>query len=127
MTKPIFQFWSVDPLVLYGPVVEHLSVENGFLYESPHQMWKDGNFKQMPWLTGTVSNDGAVRALGEFSITFKHILDSMQNPSFSHICQRDTAGGLEQEYRHAHAKAFSTEKRPMVGGGEIEKNQETLL
>jgi hypothetical protein len=59
-----FQYWSVDPLTLYGPVVEHYTVENGFLYQEPHQMWKNGNFKEMPWMTGTVTNDGAVRSLG---------------------------------------------------------------
>ncbi|XP_001650480.3 venom carboxylesterase-6 [Aedes aegypti] len=56
--------WSVDPLTLYRPVVESLDWSNqAFLVEDPRESWQKGNYQQIPWMTGYLSNDGAVRAI----------------------------------------------------------------
>lgn len=58
------KYWSVDPITLYRPVVEP-RMEGAFMVENPAATWERGNFKQVPWMTGTVPNEGSVRAAGE--------------------------------------------------------------
>ncbi|XP_062552223.1 juvenile hormone esterase-like [Armigeres subalbatus] len=56
--------WSVDPLTLYRPVIESPNLSNqAFLVKDPRESWRKGNYQQIPWMTGYISNDGAVRAI----------------------------------------------------------------
>lgn len=57
------KIWSVDPITLYRPVIENKS-DGAFLTEHPAIIWQRGTFKQIPWMTGIVPNDGSVRAAG---------------------------------------------------------------
>ncbi|XP_065075921.1 juvenile hormone esterase-like isoform X2 [Ochlerotatus camptorhynchus] len=56
--------WSIDPLTLYRPVIESSDWSNqAFLVEDPRVSWQKGNYQQVPWMTGFLPNDGAVRAI----------------------------------------------------------------
>ncbi|XP_069690788.1 juvenile hormone esterase-like [Periplaneta americana] len=56
-----FKFWSVDPLDVFGPVVEQGS--NAFLTGDPFYLLKTGQFHRVPWMTGVVTDEGIVRGL----------------------------------------------------------------
>lgn len=60
------KIWSVDPITLYRPVIE-TKAEGAFIIEHPAITWQRGTFKQIPWMTGIVPNDGSVRAAGMLS------------------------------------------------------------
>lgn len=65
------KIWSVDPITLYRPVIEP-KIEGAFMVEHPSSIWTRGSFKHVPWMTGTVSNEGNVRAAGkQFFFLFK--------------------------------------------------------
>lgn len=57
--------WSVDPITLYRPVIEP-KAEGAFMIEHPQTIWTKGTFKQVPWMTGIVPNEGNVRAAGKY-------------------------------------------------------------
>lgn len=64
-----FQFFSIDPLSVYQPVVETKTRRNPnpFLTKHPLEYIKDGNFLKIPWIVGLTSDDGLVRSSGETS------------------------------------------------------------
>lgn len=37
------------------------------MVQDPRIIWKNGSFRQVPWMTGTVQREGAVRAAGKFT------------------------------------------------------------
>ena len=55
----------MDPLTLYRPVIEVKDSQKAFLTEDPKETWKKGEFEPVPWMTGYVPQEGAVRAIGE--------------------------------------------------------------
>lgn len=56
--------WSIDPLTLYRPVIESSNwSDQAFLVEDPRVSWQKGNYQKIPWMTGFLPNDGAVRAI----------------------------------------------------------------
>lgn len=61
------KIWSVDPITLYRPVIEPKG-DGAFMTEHPASIWARGSFKQVPWMTGIVPNEGNVRAAGELSL-----------------------------------------------------------
>lgn len=61
------KIWSVDPITLYRPVIEP-RLNGAFMVEHPQTIWTRGTFKQVPWMTGIVPNEGNVRAAGEFPL-----------------------------------------------------------
>ncbi|KAL9706281.1 hypothetical protein quinque_009799 [Culex quinquefasciatus] len=65
--------WNNYPIVLYTPVVEKVH-EGAFMSEDPRELWRDGLYESVPWMTGYLPNDGAVIALGLIS---NHNLDRM--------------------------------------------------
>ncbi|XP_050074309.1 juvenile hormone esterase-like [Anopheles maculipalpis] len=48
------------PVIVYGPVVEALTVPDAFLTDTPKALWSRGKHLSVPWLTGIVPNDGFV-------------------------------------------------------------------
>lgn len=91
----ILQFWSVDPLTIYRPVIEQ-RIPGAFLTQDPMTIMKSGNYYPVPWMTGVVQNEGAVRAaaivanktlLADFNSKFTELLPKMvtfQTASLSH-------------------------------------------
>ncbi|XP_039452079.1 juvenile hormone esterase-like [Culex pipiens pallens] len=77
------KFWSIDPLTLYRPVVEPLCSSNeSFLIEDPRISWRKGSYHKIPWMTGYLPNDGAVRAI---AITSNKKLLNELNANISYI------------------------------------------
>lgn len=66
------KLWSVDPITLYRPVIEPKAA-GAFMFEHPAAIWTRGAFKQVPWMTGIVPNEGNVRAAGEPGFSFSLI------------------------------------------------------
>ncbi|XP_052859909.1 juvenile hormone esterase-like [Anopheles cruzii] len=48
------------PAIVYGPVVEENSTTDAFLTARPQDLWAEGAYLPVPWLTGIVPNDGFV-------------------------------------------------------------------
>nr|CAD7414940.1 unnamed protein product [Timema poppensis] len=59
-----FHTWSVDPLNVYGPVIETNSLTDGevFLTDLPFSLIKKRQFNHVPWIQGVVANEGIIRA-----------------------------------------------------------------
>lgn len=57
------KYWSIDPLILYRPVIEK-SLPGAFFTRHPVEVWENGDFEQVPWMTGVTVNDGNVRTAG---------------------------------------------------------------
>ncbi|CAG2055676.1 unnamed protein product, partial [Timema podura] len=59
-----FHTWSVDPLNVYGPVIENNSLTGGeaFLTDLPFSLIKKRQFNHVPWIQGVVANEGIIRA-----------------------------------------------------------------
>nr|CAD7256157.1 unnamed protein product [Timema shepardi] len=59
-----FHTWSVDPLNVYGPVIETNSLTGGeaFLTDLPFSLIKKRQFNHVPWIQGVVANEGIIRA-----------------------------------------------------------------
>ncbi|XP_055608066.1 juvenile hormone esterase-like isoform X2 [Uranotaenia lowii] len=75
--------WSIDPLTLYRPVIEQSkSKQQSFLVEDPRVSWQNGRFQQIPWMTGTVPNEGAVRAT---AILANDVLLNQLNRNITHL------------------------------------------
>ncbi|XP_039449690.1 juvenile hormone esterase-like [Culex pipiens pallens] len=58
------KYFYVHPTALYQPVMERHLTNGTFLSEDPRALWSAGKFQQIPWITGTVPNDGAADSLG---------------------------------------------------------------
>lgn len=58
-----FQFFSNEPLTVYGPVTEEVSLLNPkpYLTEDPFVLLQNGKFHRIPWVTGVVSDEGIFR------------------------------------------------------------------
>jgi len=56
------KFWDVDHMTNYRPVVEPFGPES-FLSAHPKQLLAEGNYQKVPWLLGTVPQEGAVRVV----------------------------------------------------------------
>lgn len=84
------KYWDVDPLTNYRPVVEPCGPES-FLCVHPKQLMAEGSYLKMPWLLGTIPEEGAVRVVnimenrtlrGEFNARFDELLQElMEFPS----------------------------------------------
>ncbi|XP_061396521.1 juvenile hormone esterase-like [Musca vetustissima] len=57
------KYWDVDPLTLYRPVVENFDSPDAFFTENPEEILKRGDYKAVPFITGVVPDEGAVRAV----------------------------------------------------------------
>lgn len=55
-----FKFWSIDPLVVFGPVVEEGA--GAFLTANPFYVIQSGHYNRVPWMAGVVTNEGIIRA-----------------------------------------------------------------
>jgi len=58
------QFWSVDPLDVFGPVVEN--GEGAFLKADPFYLMQTRQFYSVPWMAGFVTYEGNIRVAGEY-------------------------------------------------------------
>ncbi|XP_068144436.1 juvenile hormone esterase-like [Drosophila tropicalis] len=79
------KYWRGDPFSAYRPVVE-LHRRDAFLTEDPEIIMKDGHYPKIPWLLGTVPNEGAVRVANiienatlfdAFNAQFDYILEDL--------------------------------------------------
>lgn len=78
------KFWNVDHITNYRPVVESKHVEDAFLTKHPVDIMKSGDYQAVPFMLGTVPNEGAVRVIA--------IMESLQlrhsfNHDFYHLLQ----------------------------------------
>lgn len=80
------KFWSVDPLTLYRLVVEPPSLTAFLSGATPVQLSQQGRFKHVPWIQGSVQNEGAIRAsaivtnetlVGELNGRFEELLPQL--------------------------------------------------
>lgn len=58
-----FKYWSVDPMTISRPVIENCGEHKGFLCDDPMDLWKNGDYAKVPFLSSFMDNDGGVRAL----------------------------------------------------------------
>lgn len=56
------KFFDVDPLTLYRPVVEPKNVAGAYLTDTPLNLLRSGKYTKVPFMTGLVQVEGAVRA-----------------------------------------------------------------
>lgn len=68
------KYWSVDPLMLYRPVIEN-EAPGAFITKHPKEIWSSGDFEHVPWMTGVVPNEGSVRTAALLSN--KDLLDEL--------------------------------------------------
>nr|XP_013119518.1 unnamed protein product [Stomoxys calcitrans] len=57
------KYWDVDPLTVYRPVVENFNSSDAFFTENPTDIFRRGDYKAVPFMTGIVPGEGAVRAV----------------------------------------------------------------
>lgn len=57
------RYWNVDPLTLYRTVVEPEG-DGAFMTADPLSIMESGLYEKVPWMTGVVPVEGAVRAAG---------------------------------------------------------------
>jgi hypothetical protein len=60
----VLQFWSIDPLDVFGPVVEEGA--GAFLTANPFYVIQSGKYNHVPWMMGVVTDEGIVRASGVY-------------------------------------------------------------
>ncbi|XP_049300078.1 uncharacterized protein LOC125772418 [Anopheles funestus] len=56
----LLKLWDIHPITLYHPVVEPPEEPNPFLAEDPSAVWRRGDYASVPWLTGSIPNDGSI-------------------------------------------------------------------
>lgn len=79
-----FKYWHVDPLTTFRPVIEKPGPE-AFLTADPVDLIASGNYTQVPWMTGMVPHEGAVRGL---SILSNEALRKDFNKHFGNLLER---------------------------------------
>lgn len=88
-------FWGVDPLTEYRPVIERNS-KGAFLIEDPLKTLQNGNYQPVPWMTGFVENEGAVRAAGNFEVNLIEFICGryifVSDFKFSHSDKQNSIG-----------------------------------
>ncbi|KAH8411061.1 hypothetical protein KR222_011277, partial [Zaprionus bogoriensis] len=103
------KFWNVDHMTNYRPVVEANSAE-AFLSAHPKQLLAKGSYRKLPWLLGTVPQEGAVRVV---NIMENATLRQDFNAHFDELLQQllewprefDEAQ-LAEKMRHIYAEYF---------------------
>ena len=58
-----------NPPILFGPVVE--KNPNGFLLDTPEELYRKGMVANVPWITGVTRDEGDLFTLGKYSIIIK--------------------------------------------------------
>lgn len=61
------QYFTIDPLTVYLPSIEKKTEANPnpFLTKEPIDYIMNGEFQNIPWILGTVSDEGIIRAAGK--------------------------------------------------------------
>uniref|UniRef100_A0A182PNE9 carboxylesterase n=1 Tax=Anopheles epiroticus TaxID=199890 RepID=A0A182PNE9_9DIPT len=54
------KLWDIHPITLYHPVVEPQEEPEPFLAEDPRDAWRRGAYAKVPWMTGSIPNDGSI-------------------------------------------------------------------
>uniref|UniRef100_A0A182NJF8 Carboxylesterase type B domain-containing protein n=1 Tax=Anopheles dirus TaxID=7168 RepID=A0A182NJF8_9DIPT len=54
------KLWDIHPITLYHPVVEPEDEPDPFLVEDPRRAWRRGAYASVPWMTGSIPNDGSI-------------------------------------------------------------------
>ncbi|RZC42269.1 COesterase and/or Abhydrolase 3 domain containing protein, partial [Asbolus verrucosus] len=64
-----FKYFSIDPLTVYLPSIEKKTKDNPhpFLIKEPMEYILNGDFHHIPWILGTVEDEGIIRAAGLLS------------------------------------------------------------
>lgn len=79
-----FKYWHVDPLVTFRPAIEP-DIEGAFMTRDPKEIIRTGEYRHVPWMTGFVPSEGAVRAL---SIISNETLKNDFNANFDDLLMR---------------------------------------
>ncbi|KAG4065486.1 hypothetical protein HA402_009047 [Bradysia odoriphaga] len=66
--------WDLDPLTTYKTVIE-ANVTGAFMIDDPLNISRNGNYEHIPWITGVVEHEGAVRAASV--VTNQTLLDDL--------------------------------------------------
>ncbi|KAL7737528.1 hypothetical protein ACLKA6_007655 [Drosophila palustris] len=102
------KFWDVDHMTNYRPVVEPCGPES-FLSAHPTQLLAEGNYPKVPWLLGTVPQEGAVRVVNimenatlrhDFNSRFDELLQELMEfpPHFSQEKLAESMALILEEY-----------------------------
>ncbi|EDW74344.1 uncharacterized protein Dwil_GK21864 [Drosophila willistoni] len=79
------KFWDVDHMTNYRPVIEPVGKE-AFLTIHPNKLLAKGGYRKVPWLLGTVPEEGAVRVVNikenitlreDFNSKFDYLLQEL--------------------------------------------------
>ncbi|XP_041769691.1 juvenile hormone esterase-like [Anopheles merus] len=54
------KLWDIHPITQYLPVVEPPEESEPFLAEDPRAAWRRGAYAIVPWMTGSIPNDGSI-------------------------------------------------------------------
>jgi juvenile-hormone esterase len=111
-----FKYWSIDPLTISRPVVENCEDYKGFLCDDPMDLWKNGNYAKVPFLSGFMDNDGGVRALGiisnqtlinELNNNYMELIPKLMevdNEKATDEYKKLLVKKIEEKYFHGHFK-----------------------
>lgn len=66
------KLFDVEPLVIFGPVLEGRTVANPrpFIDSDPMSKIVRNEFSHMPWMVGVVEREGIIRAASKYSLLF---------------------------------------------------------
>ncbi|KAH8261006.1 hypothetical protein KR044_002119 [Drosophila immigrans] len=113
------KFWDVDHMTNFRPVVEPCGPE-AFLSTHPKQLLAEGSYQAVPWLLGTVPQEGAVRVVNimenvtlreDFNSRFDELLQELMEfpPHFSQEkLQQSMQLILEEYFQNQHEVNEST-------------------
>ncbi|XP_062127648.1 uncharacterized protein LOC133840012 [Drosophila sulfurigaster albostrigata] len=113
------KFWDVDHMTNYRPVVEP-SHPDAFLSRHPKDLLAEGSYEAVPWLLGTVPQEGAVRVVNimenvtlreDFNSRFDELLQELMEfpPDFSQEqLEKSMQLILEEYFENKHEVNEST-------------------
>ncbi|XP_067630035.1 juvenile hormone esterase-like [Eurosta solidaginis] len=79
------KYWHIDHMTNFRPIVETHGTPDAFLTDHPVRLLSEGKYKAVPWMTGIVLGEGAVRVL---SILANETLRQDFNSNFRELLQK---------------------------------------
>uniref|UniRef100_A0A0A1XHF3 Carboxylic ester hydrolase n=1 Tax=Zeugodacus cucurbitae TaxID=28588 RepID=A0A0A1XHF3_ZEUCU len=99
------KYWNVDPMTNFRPIVEKHGGRDAFLTQHPEELLNEGKYTPVPWLSGGVPGEGAVRV---FSILANETLKQQFNANFHELLEKLL------EFPTSFTRAQSTAKTQLV-------------
>lgn len=118
------RFWSVDSLTISRPVVEDCRRTKGFLCGDPIDLWKDGQYANIPVLSGFMDGDGGVRALA--ILANKTDYDDL-NKHFSEIIPKVMEVDNKKSSQITRTRAEMINKRYFHSKGAVRNDTDALI